>query len=79
MTTPATHPLLDSLSTATIQLDAQLTVQYTNIAAQQLLGINANASLGKHIVKLVRLPEPLIQRLDEAQDPGKGFQTGTLR
>ncbi len=73
MITPTSHPLLDSLSTATIQLDAQLCVQYTNIAAQQLLGINANTSLGKHIITLVRLPESLIHRLDEAQDTGQGF------
>ena len=73
MTTPATHPLLDSLSTATVQLDAQLTVQYTNTAAEQLLGINSKGSHGKHIVQLVRLPDPLIQRLEEAQDTGQGF------
>ncbi|MEE9335260.1 MAG: nitrogen regulation protein NR(II) [Granulosicoccaceae bacterium] len=73
MTTPASHPLLDSLSTATVQLDAQLTVRYTNTAAEQLLGINVSASIGKHIVKLVRLPESLIQRLDEALDTGQGF------
>ena len=73
MTAPTTHPLLDSLSTAIVQLDAQLTVQYTNTAAEQLLGINANGSRGKHIIQLVRLPDSLIQRLDEAQRTGQGF------
>ena len=73
MTTPANHSLLDSLSTATVQLDAQLTVQYTNTAAEQLLGISASASLGKRIVQLIRLPYPLIERLEEAQRTGQGF------
>jgi len=73
MSTTATHPLLDSLSTATVQLDAELLVQYTNIAAEQLLGVNRNASLGKHIAQLVKLPDSLIQRLEQAQSTGRGF------
>ena len=73
MMTPASHPLLDSLSTATVQLDGHLAVQYTNTAAQQLLGINANVSLGKQFVQLVRLPDSLLLRLEEAQNTGQGF------
>jgi len=33
------------MSTATVQLDSNLTVQYANTAAEQLLGINANTSI----------------------------------
>jgi len=56
-----------------VQLDAQLMVQYTNIAAEQLLGVDRAASLGKHIAQLIKLPESLIERLEEAQTTGQGF------
>ncbi len=73
MTNPSGQTLLDSLSTATLQLDKDLIVQYTNTAAEQLLGINARNSLGKHLFHLVKVPDSLISRLQEALETEQGF------
>jgi two-component system nitrogen regulation sensor histidine kinase GlnL len=73
MTNPSDQTLLDSLSTATVQLDKDLVVQYTNTAAEQLLGVSSRNSLGKHLFHLVKVPDSLISRLQEALQTEQGF------
>ncbi len=64
--------LLDALVTGVFVLDRDLQVQYLNAAAQTLLGLGTNQTLGRRITDLSRGAETLLPLFERAQRGGEG-------
>ena len=65
--------LLDHMSTALIELDADLTIRFLNAAAEQLLGTSRSRAIGQHVLQTVKLSDELISRLGSAASTGSSF------
>ena len=63
--------LLDGLVTSVFLLDQRLCISYLNSAAQTLLGLGRNQTLGKNIGELMRGAETLLPLFDRAQHGGE--------
>ncbi len=64
--------LLDGLVTSVFLLDDSLNVGYLNAAAQTLLGLGANQTLGRNIAELTRGADTLLPLFDRAREGGEG-------
>jgi len=66
--TTTADKLLDNMTTAVVALDDALNIKSLNPAAEQLLGISANRSIGRRLGQVVAIPDSLFARLSEAVD-----------
>jgi two-component system nitrogen regulation sensor histidine kinase GlnL len=64
--------LLDALVTSVFLLDQDLHVCYLNAAAQTLLGLGPNQTLGRRVTELTRGAENLLPLFDRAREGGEG-------
>jgi two-component system nitrogen regulation sensor histidine kinase GlnL len=64
--------LLDGLVTSVFLLDNNLNVGYLNAAAQTLLGLGRNQTLGRNIAELTRGAETLLPLFERARLSGEG-------
>jgi two-component system nitrogen regulation sensor histidine kinase GlnL len=64
--------LLDGLVTSVFLLDNDLNVGYLNAAAQTLLGLGPNQTLGRNIAELTRGAETLLPLFERARLGGEG-------
>jgi len=64
--------LLDGLVTSVFLLDQDLNVGYLNAAAQTLLGLGPNQTLGRNIVELTRGADTLLALFERARHGGEG-------
>jgi two-component system, NtrC family, nitrogen regulation sensor histidine kinase GlnL len=64
--------LLDALVTSVFVLDAELRVDYLNGAAQTLIGLGPNQSLGRRITELTRGAETLLALFERSRSDGEG-------
>ena len=71
-------PILDSLTTAVLVLDATLTVAYINAAAESLLHISARQALGRSLDELVRPSDELSDLCRRVQDTALSFSRREL-
>jgi two-component system nitrogen regulation sensor histidine kinase GlnL len=66
------HELLDALVTSVFVLDADLRVDYLNAAAQTLIGLGPNQSIGRRITDLTRGADTLLPLFERARNAGEG-------
>ncbi|GAC15038.1 nitrogen regulation protein NR [Aliiglaciecola lipolytica E3] len=70
--------LLESLATAVLVLDENLSIRYANLAAQSLLELSENQLLGCPLTQFVSHSSVTFARLEKAFDRDQGFSDGEV-
>ncbi|MBN1240679.1 MAG: PAS domain-containing protein [Gammaproteobacteria bacterium] len=75
---PDPDDVLQALTTAVVVLDAALSLEYLNPAAENLLGVSARQALGRPLRDLVHPPDELIRLCRRTLDSGLTFSLREL-
>jgi two-component system, NtrC family, nitrogen regulation sensor histidine kinase GlnL len=76
---PQVPPPIDALATALVVVDAHDQVAYLNAAAQTLLAVGVNQTLGRPLAEFIREPDDFLKLLERARRSGEPLAQRQLK